>query len=166
VTDFLEQKQREITTRLSELRPTVDEYERLQGAAAALDSIPASASRSSARRPAAAHGAGRRRTKPGHAPGLGKRARARTSSSAPGGATGDGATQKPARRKTRGSRPKGGGRRSAEALSLIQGNPGITIPELARTMGIVSNYLYRLLPGLQAESKIRKDGRGWQPSGG
>ena len=30
-------------------------------------------------------------------------------------------------------------------------------------MGIKENYLYRVLPGLEQEGKIRKDGRGWHP---
>ena len=28
-------------------------------------------------------------------------------------------------------------------------------------MGIHQNYLYRVLPGLQADGKVRKEGRGW-----
>jgi hypothetical protein len=28
-------------------------------------------------------------------------------------------------------------------------------------MGIQQNYLYRVLPGLQKEGLIRKEGRGW-----
>jgi hypothetical protein len=30
-------------------------------------------------------------------------------------------------------------------------------------MGISPNYLYRVLPGLAKQGKIRKDGRGWYP---
>lgn len=43
----------------------------------------------------------------------------------------------------------------------MQGQPGITIPEIATKMGIKHNYLYRVLPGLEKEKKLRKDGRGW-----
>jgi DNA-binding IscR family transcriptional regulator len=43
----------------------------------------------------------------------------------------------------------------------VKGNPGITIPEIAQKMGIQQNYLYRVLPGLQKEGLIRKEGRGW-----
>ena len=39
--DFLDQKRNEIAARLKELRPLVREYERLQGAAAALDDVAA-----------------------------------------------------------------------------------------------------------------------------
>jgi hypothetical protein len=40
--DFLDQKRHEITARLKELKPLVDEYHRLDAAAAALDSMPPS----------------------------------------------------------------------------------------------------------------------------
>ena len=46
----------------------------------------------------------------------------------------------------------------------MQGQPGITIPELAAKMGIKQNYLYRVLPGLQQEGKVTKQGRGWHPT--
>jgi DNA-binding IclR family transcriptional regulator len=47
----------------------------------------------------------------------------------------------------------------------VQGQPGITIPELASKMGIKQNYLYRVLPGLEQEKKVAKQGRGWHPKG-
>ncbi len=58
-------------------------------------------------------------------------------------------------------RPKGSGSRGKEALSLVKERPGITIPELADAMGIKQNYLYRVLPGLQKDGLVRKEGRGW-----
>jgi CRP-like cAMP-binding protein len=58
-------------------------------------------------------------------------------------------------------RPRGSGTRSKEALALVRSNPGITIPELADKMGIKQNYLYRVLPGLQKDGMVRKEGRGW-----
>ena len=76
---------------------------------------------------------------------------------------------KPARKpgrpagRRRAGRRKGSGTRAAEALSFVQGQPGITIPELAAKMGIKQNYLYRVLPGLEQESKVTKKGRGWHP---
>ena len=42
-------------------------------------------------------------------------------------------------------------------------SPGITIPEMAQQMGIQQNYLYRVLPSLQKDGLVRKDGRGWHP---
>jgi hypothetical protein len=32
-------------------------------------------------------------------------------------------------------------------------------------MGIKQNYLYRVLPGLEKEKKVRKKDRGWHPAG-
>ncbi len=58
-------------------------------------------------------------------------------------------------------RPKGSGKRAAQALALVEAQPGISIPEMASQMGIHQNYLYRVLPGLQADGKVRKEGRGW-----
>jgi hypothetical protein len=62
-------------------------------------------------------------------------------------------------------RPKGSGKRATEAVSLVQGQPGITIPELAVKMGIKQNYLYKVLPGLEKEGKLQKKGRGWYSKG-
>jgi DNA-binding IclR family transcriptional regulator len=45
----------------------------------------------------------------------------------------------------------------------VQAEPGITIPQLALKMGIKQNYLYRVLPGLEAEGKVKKQGREWHP---
>jgi len=62
-------------------------------------------------------------------------------------------------------RRKGSGTRALETLSLVQGQPGITIPELAAKMGIKQNYLYRVLPSLEQEGRLEKKGRGWYPRG-
>jgi sugar-specific transcriptional regulator TrmB len=58
-------------------------------------------------------------------------------------------------------RPRGSGTRGKQALELVRANPGITIPELADKMGIKQNYLYRVLPGLQKDGMVRKEGKGW-----
>jgi CRP-like cAMP-binding protein len=58
-------------------------------------------------------------------------------------------------------RPKGSGTRANEALAIVRENPGITIPEMAQKMGIQQNYLYRVLPGLEQDGMVRKEGRGW-----
>ena len=60
-------------------------------------------------------------------------------------------------------RPRGSGTRSKEALELVRRRPGITIPEIAEAMGIQQNYLYRVLPALQKDGLVRKEGRGWHP---
>jgi len=58
-------------------------------------------------------------------------------------------------------RPRGSGTRAQQTLALVRDTPGITIPQLAEKMGIKQNYLYRVLPGLEQEGQVRKDGRGW-----
>jgi DNA-binding IclR family transcriptional regulator len=45
----------------------------------------------------------------------------------------------------------------------VRGQPGITIPELAAKMKIKQNYLYRVLPGLEQDGNVEKQGRGWYP---
>jgi CRP-like cAMP-binding protein len=62
-------------------------------------------------------------------------------------------------------RPRGSGTRAKQALELVQSRPGITIPEIAEAIGIQQNYLYRVLPSLQKDGQVRKEGRGWHPTG-
>ena len=125
MTDFLDEKRKEIADRLRELRPLVEEYQRLEAAQAALEGVASQSGRTHAR------------------------------------ATG----RRPATRTRRGSsgRRRGGGTRAAQALELVKAQPGIAIPELAERMGIKQNYLYRVLPGLEQEGQVRKEGRGWYP---
>ena len=69
----------------------------------------------------------------------------------------------PAAGTRRRGRPRGSGTRSKQALELVRTRPGITIPEIAEAMGIQQNYLYRVLPSLQKDGLVRKEGRGWHP---
>lgn len=150
--DFLEEKRKEIGDRLRELKPMVDEYNRLEAAAAALKGVGGAA-------PAATATAAPRRRGPGRPRGSVNR---KTAVAAPKAAAKK--VGRPAG-KRRAGRRKGSGTRAAEALSFVQGQPGITIPELAAKMGIKQNYLYRVLPGLEQENKVAKQGRGWHPKG-
>jgi hypothetical protein len=120
LTNFLEEKRKEIDARLRELRPLVDEYQRLEKAATALAEVDGG-------------GTTRRRRTTG-------RGRARR------------------------GRPRGSGTRSLQALELVKGQPGITISELATAMGIKANYLYRVLPALEADGKVKKRKKGWHPA--
>jgi len=117
--DFLDEKRREIQQRLKELRPLVEESQRLEAALRALDGV---------------NGAAASPTRGGR----------RVRGTGPG-------------------RPRGSGQRGKQALELVRANPGITIPEIAERMGIQQNYLYRVLPGLQKDGLVRKEGRGWHP---
>jgi CRP-like cAMP-binding protein len=130
--DFLDEKRNEIGVRLKELKPLVEEYQRLEAAAAALDGVSAT--------PAAPPNGSKRR---GPTPATPPRSQR---SSVTGGRRG---------------RPKGSGTRGAEALALVKASPGIRIPEIAEKLGIKQNYLYRVLPGLAADGLVTKHGSGW-----
>src|SRR5215211_9413518 len=104
MTDFLDEKRKEIETRLRELKPLVDEYNRLEQASQALQGV--GTTKTARRR------SGRRST-------TGRRHR---------------------------GRPRGSGTRAIQALELVRAKPGITIRELADSMSIKANYLYRVLP--------------------
>lgn len=112
----------------------MEEYARLEAAAAALDGATGTATvRRGPERPAAARPPRRRAA--GHA-----------------STTGSGR-----------GRPRGTGTRAKQALALVTASPGITIPQLAEQMGIKQNYLYRVLPGLAQDGLVEKDGQGWHP---
>lgn len=59
---------------------------------------------------------------------------------------------------------RGGNTRANQALELVKGRPGITIPEIAEQMGIEPNYLYRVMPRLVGDGQIRREGQGWHPA--
>ena len=120
--DFLDAKVREIEERLQELRPLIEEFHRLEAAAAALDDVDATGAAAAAPPAAQRHG---RRGRP------------------------------------RGSR--GDNTRATQTVELVRAEPGITIPELAEHMGIKPNYLYRVLPQLADEGKVRARGQGLAP---
>ena len=130
--DFLDEKKREIDARLKELRPLVEEFQRLEAAAAALDGVSGGSARAAGPPPKRRQ----QRRAPAAAPASGPRRR---------------------------GRPRGSGTRSKQALELVRTRPGITIPEIAEAMGIQQNYLYRVLPALQKDGLVRKEGRGWHP---
>ncbi|MDQ3850971.1 MAG: Rrf2 family transcriptional regulator [Actinomycetota bacterium] len=152
--DFLDEKRREISARLKELKPLADEYHRLAAAAEALETVPndgnasAAVATPAARRPARSRRSTRRGAPATDTP-------AATTST-------DSAASAPTARRRRG-RPKGSGTRGTQALELVRANPGATIPELAEKMGIKQNYLYRVLPGLAEDGLVEKRGRGWHP---
>jgi hypothetical protein len=68
---------------------------------------------------------------------------------------------------TRRGRPRGSrgdNTRATQTVELVRAQPGITIPELAKHMGIKPNYLYRVLPQLADDGQVRRDGKGWHPA--
>lgn len=136
MTDFLKKTLKDIEARRRELAPLVEEYRQLEEAAAALQGVDGSTggggtSGGSSSRSAAQTRPTRRRR-----------------ASAAGGSG-------------RRGRPRGSGKRAQQALDLVASQPGITIPELAKAMKIQPNYLYRVLPGLEQDGKVKKKDKGW-----
>ena len=187
MTDFLDKKHQEITDRLKELKPQVEEYSRLEAAASALaktgGSAPATATASNNIAPRR-RGPGRPRGSVNSGSKAAEAAPATASATAPVANPVKAARKKagrpPGRKKVgrppgsatkaaasstkrRAGRRKGSGTRSKQALRLVREQPGITIPELASKMKIQANYLYRVLPGLEQDGKLEKKGRGYHP---
>jgi hypothetical protein len=79
----------------------------------------------------------------------------------PGRPRGSGTGTTARRGTARRGRRRGSGTRAAQAEKLVLENPGITISDLAKKMSIKPNYLYRVLPELQKDGKVRKRGKGW-----
>jgi hypothetical protein len=74
-----------------------------------------------------------------------------------------------ARRRTtrRAGRPRGrrgGNTRANQALALVHEKPGITIPEIASSLKIEPNYLYRVMPKLVEDGQVSREGQGWHPT--
>jgi len=69
-------------------------------------------------------------------------------------------------KKAGGGRRRGrrkGGTRADQAVKLVQGSPGISASEIAKTMKIKPNYLYRVLGDLEKEGRVKKKGRQYFP---
>jgi hypothetical protein len=59
---------------------------------------------------------------------------------------------------------RGGNTRANQALELVRNRPGITIPQIAESLKIEPNYLYRVMPKLVSDGQIKRDGQGWHPA--
>jgi hypothetical protein len=62
-------------------------------------------------------------------------------------------------------RRRRGGTRGDQAVELITSQPGISASDVAKTMKIKPNYLYRVLGDLEKEGRVKKDGRQYYPAG-
>jgi hypothetical protein len=160
VFDDLRKAQQQALTRLNELKPLVDEYEELRrevkrlgltdaaltngGGASKRAAAPAA---SPARRPAARRGA----TSANGADVTEARRRASkpTTTAAPG-----------ARRATpqRSPRRTGSGTRVDDISRLVAQQPGVTVAEIGRSLGVDPTSLYRPIRRLIGEGQLRKDG--------
>ncbi len=67
-------------------------------------------------------------------------------------------------RGSRGRRRARRGGRADQAVKLIKDNPGIGVADLGKKMRLKApNYLYRVLPDLEKDGRIRKKGKGYYP---
>lgn len=57
------------------------------------------------------------------------------------------------------------GTRADQAVKLVGSKPGISASEIAKTMKIKPNYLYRVLGDLEKEKRVKKKGRQYYPAG-
>jgi hypothetical protein len=87
--------------------------------------------------------AGRAGRGPGRPPGSGRKA-------------GKGGARRGRRRRS--------GTRADQAVALVEGSPGISAAEVAKTMKIKPNYLYRVLGDLEKEGRVKKKGRQYFPT--
>ncbi|HWM55365.1 MAG TPA: hypothetical protein VNO20_08255 [Solirubrobacterales bacterium] len=92
---------------------------------------------------------------PGRPRGSGRRGPGRP----PKAATATTAGRKPGRKRRR-----RGGTRADQAVSLVEANPGISASEIAKSMKIKPNYLYRVLSELEQEGRVTKKGRQYHPT--
>jgi sugar-specific transcriptional regulator TrmB len=60
-------------------------------------------------------------------------------------------------------RKRRGGTRADQAVKLIEDQPGISASDVAKTMKIKPNYLYRVLGDLEKEGRVKKQGRQYFP---
>lgn len=56
------------------------------------------------------------------------------------------------------------GTRADQAVKLVEENPGISASEIAKSMKIKPNYLYRVLRDLEKEKRVKKKGRKYFPT--
>jgi len=62
-------------------------------------------------------------------------------------------------------RRRRGSTRADQAVKIISDNPGIKVSELGKKMKLNHpNYLYRVLPSLEKEGRIKRRGQGYHAS--
>jgi Winged helix-turn-helix DNA-binding len=140
VLDEVRGLEQRVAARLAELHPLVEEYHQLEQLAKRLGidvELPdrrRQQSRTRARRASGTRQATGARS-----------ARRKTSASS--------------RRAPRGTKAVGAHRR-ARVLELIEARPGIAVPDIARELAVDPPPLYRVVRKLQAEGRVKKDGKG------
>lgn len=66
-----------------------------------------------------------------------------------------------ASKRARPRRSKKGGTRVDHAVAFVEKNPGSTTKQIAEGLKVQPAYLYRVLPGLVKEGRLKKDGRAY-----
>jgi transposase-like protein len=61
-------------------------------------------------------------------------------------------------------RRRRGGTRADQAVKLVEQNPGISASDIAKSMKIKPNYLYRVLGEMEQEGRVTKKGREYYPA--
>jgi MarR family len=145
-TDFLTKQRQQIEARLQELLPAHEEYLTLLKARDALATVKQSDGRRGPGRP---RGSTTKRRGPGRPRGSTTKRRGRP--------PGSGRKTATRRRRT--------GTRADQALALIKQNPGITVSDIAKRMGIRQNYLYRVTQELQRRRLVRRRDGGFHAAG-
>jgi ribosomal protein S25 len=142
---LVEDVRSQVEKRLRELKPFVEEHEQLNNLIGRLSGSGSTPTR-------------KRRGRP---PGSKNRPKAKTASTARRSTARKSSTT---RRKTTTRSRRGANTRAAEAQAMVKANPGITISDMAKRMGIKQNYLYRVMPTLAKEKKVKRVGKGWHPA--
>jgi hypothetical protein len=157
--DDLRSAQQQAFARLDELKPLVAEYEELRHEIERLGLTNASSPKPIAAPDAEPHAS--RSMKPARRRASSSRsaATAATSASKPTNATAAKSTSK--------TRAPGGSRSSSRAddvARLVTQQPGITVAELGRTLGVNATSLYNPVRRLITDGRLRKDGTALHPA--
>jgi hypothetical protein len=56
------------------------------------------------------------------------------------------------------------GQRPAQALKVVQANPGTTATQVAKEIGVAPSYVYRVMAGLVEKGEVVKEGRSYRVS--
>lgn len=63
-----------------------------------------------------------------------------------------------------GKRRRKGSTRADQALKVVAGNPGVKASEIAESLKIKPNYVYRVMGDLVKEGRVKKKGTGYFPA--
>jgi transposase-like protein len=102
--------------------------------------------------------------RPGRPPGSGKRGPGRPRKTAPAAASAPASASTSTAAPRRRRRRRRGGTRADQAVALVEQNPGISASEIAKSMKIKPNYLYRVLGEMEKEGRVTKKGREYHPA--